>query len=464
MRIKYLFSLVIALAFLACQQSTSTDDQLEVNQFVSEQAAFGYQINDLASTSDEIATLTSDPMDTDVSVPGTASARQLKDRAVKLQKQFTESNVISGGLLKMAGDTSFVISDTNGVKMLFNYSEQTGFGRYIVVTYEFPQSSKLVYDSSEIVIDMKYTLWNPEDDLLKGFYQFQQFRDTYFINTIESQVDITAWDGTEPVGISATVTSEFKEERALQRKVSTITLSANNSGTMREDFYFKDGTSSYASFTINADHTGTFEKKLRNGTMVSGTFDQLEDDNHGSYTSLIDFAQDFYLDKIMKSAEVWLENLGQQVRANYSELIVFADGRMDSTSSEVTVTDEWGVTTTTMVVNKANGAYGTVTFTEDEYETTVEAEWTTWDKYYIIANAEYYADGSGHIHYEVWLNEAAHADGADPLVVADYTFSSPESGDGTLAYNGQVYQLQFDGSGKATISLGGVSKSINLYF
>ena len=53
-------------------------------------------------------------------------------------------------------------------------------------------------------------------------------------------------------------------------------INDDESGTLREDSYFKDRSSSYRTVTFRSDHSGEFAKQLRDGTVVSGTFDSAD--------------------------------------------------------------------------------------------------------------------------------------------------------------------------------------------
>jgi len=244
-----------------------------------------------------------------------------------------------------------------------------------------------------------------------------------------------------------------------------MTWNTNGTGTIRHDFNFSDGSDSYAEYTFNADHTGSFEKKRKDGTTVSGTFNQLLDDGYGSYFALVDFPSGYYVDKIEKAATLWLQGADSVAAASYSKKIFFASGKIDSSRSTITTEETEEGSVTTITSSRPNGAHGTIRLTDNaDGSSVMTGFWITWDGYYISVSAEYYVDGSSHMHYEVYASEEAYNNGDDPLVVADYNFNGELGGDGTLTKDGKTYQITFDGSGQGTISDGTNSKTFNMYF
>lgn len=462
--------LLSAFAIFSCQQTTGSEDQLEVDQIVQEQAAFGFQVNEMANATSEIEQVTSDPLDMDIDtdLPEGNSIKKMKELAMEMASQMQEAVAGIPMLAKVSADSAIWFNETYfngyGKRNVIYYDSETGKGRFVEVLFQFPESRNMVYDSAEIKIDMNFTLWNGDDDRVESIYKQQLFNESYFVQSIESQIVVNSYnEDNEPDAFTASVDSRYHEDRYLQRKLATATIIEDESGTIREDFWFKDGTSSYAEFTFYTDNTGSFTKSRRDGTVISGTFNQLEDDGYGSYTSMIDFPSGFYLDQILRAANIWIVS-DVEVRADYAEKIIFGNGNIDSTQTSVVVTENDGVATTVMDIVKRNGAHGTITVTESEDVSTLDGNWTTWDEYYIIVDAEYYVDGSGHMHYEVYLNEDAYNNGDTALIIADYTFSGEQGGEGTLTYNGIQYNIEFDGSGTATISDGTDTQTINMYF
>ncbi len=473
MRVYSFLTLFLLSAFLmfGCKQNaTDMDGELTVDETVTEQAAYGYQINDIATTSNEMEAINADPADVgDVGVNGAASMTKLRKQAQTLAKQALSMNIQIPALTKVSGDSAIYSgedSTANGKKMrwAWYYNMLTGKARYVYVIYQFPEAQKMAYDSMEIVMDMGFP-FGSSDGTLESFYQIQLFKENFFIQSIESQLSFSNYMNGEAQSITGTTETKYQDGRKLTSQKTTISWNTNNTGTVRHDFFFADGTSAYATYTFNADHTGTFEKKRRDGTIVTGTFNQLEDDGYGSYTALVDFPNGFYLDKIEKAATIWLQGIDSVYTATYAEKIFFGSGKIDSSNSSITVEETEAGMVTTISATKPNGAHGTIVLTEaEDGVSTMTGFWITWDGHYILVSAEYFLDGSSHMHYEVYASEEAYNNGDDPIVVADYNFNGELGGDGTLTKDGKTYQITFDGSGQGTISDGTNSKTFNMYF
>lgn len=470
-----IYSLVVLFLFSAlflfnCQNNTTDKGgTLDVEDVVAEQAAFGFQINDIASTSGEIEEINSDPMDvnTDAGIGGKASLNALKARALNAAQTLKAMQLEIPSLAKTAGDSVlFGGSDTlaNGkiVRWGVYYDFFTGKARWVSVTYNYPELQNLNYDSLEIVMDMGIPYGTGSENV-ESLFEQQLFKDSFFIEKIESEIAFSDYTNGKPGALTATRETHYRPGRELSWKKMVAAMNADGSGTIAKEFHFSDGSSSSASFTYNAEHTGSFTKTRRDGTVVSGTFDQVSDDGSGSYSSLIDFPTGYYLDKIEKEATMSLAD--HILTVFFAQKIFFSTGEIDSSNSTVTVEETESGTVTTITAQKRNGAHGTLTFLEtDDGTSTMEGVWTTWDGYYILLNAEYYMDGSSHMHYDVYTNEASYNNGDDPIVTADYDFTGETGGEGTLTYNGTEYQVTFDGSGKGEISDGSNTKTINLYF
>ncbi len=465
--ILFLFS---ALFLFNCQnKTTDAGGNLAVEDVVSEQAAFGFQINDIASTSSEIEGINADPMavNTDAGIGGKASLNALKARAFEAAQTFREKQVNFPSLAKTAGDSAlFSGSDTlaNGkiVRWGIYYDIFTGKTRMVSVTYNYPEPQNLAYDSLEVVMDMGIPYGTGSGNI-ESFFEQQLFKDTFFIEKIESEITFSDYSAGKAGSLVATRETQYRPGRELSSKKLTASMKADGSGTIANVFYFSDGSRSSETFTFNTDHTGSFTKTRRDGTVVTGTFNQVRDDGSGSYTSLIDFPVGYYLDKIEKEASMLLAS--NILTVQFAQKIFFGTGKIDSSNSTITVEETEGGTITTITAQKRNGAHGTITVTEmADGTSTMSGVWTTWDDHYILVNAEYYIDGSSHMHYDVYTNEASYNNGDDPIITADFNFTGEAGGEGTLTYNGTEYTVTFDGSGKGEISDGTSTKTINLYF
>ncbi len=460
------FALLIVL-FIACEQDpTSTDDNLELAQFVQEQAPIGWQLNKTVASGSDVKSLTQNSgYLEDEGVEGFSKLSSLKENAGRLNMAMKEYIPATRNLAKTNGD-SLIFFENNkviGLRKGLYYNSETSIARYFEVKYKFAKWRNIEYDSSNVTAFLNFTPDDESDDQLKSLNQLQLFESTFFVQKIESNADVTDWDGGEATGIIATTNAWYNSERQLSKLKQSVEINPDESGILREDFEFRDGKSAYRQVTFKNDGTGTFEKKTRDGIQVSGTFDSVEDDLQGSYTETIDFPAGRYIDKIIKSAEVSITLPDSIFDAKFSEAVYFESGKVDSEMVALQVSEEGGVKTSVFDITKLSGAHGQLTFNETENESNLTGNWTSEDNSYLILNAEYYFDGSAYLHYEVFQSEEAYNNGEAPLLVADYYFSPDQTCTGTLSYNGETYDVNFDDSGEGELSQGGQKARINLF-
>jgi hypothetical protein len=465
---KFLFVLVILIFVISCEKDpTATEGTLEIEPFIEEQAAFGFEVNQIVTTSNEVGelTLNSQYLENEgIGVEDLASIGYLMNQGETLSESaLVELEYLKKHTVILTDSLTITKDDTNrGVRSFLNYNSETGLLRYYEVKYDkfFPWQRKN-YDSTEIMLDLNLTFWNSSDDKLKSVVNLQEFNSNFFIQSILSEIIVTAYKNTEPVGVELYRDSYYKESRFLQHLSQSVILKADESGSLREDFYFSDGSTSFHSVTFYPDKKGEFTKLLRNGTTVSGSFDSADDDNEGSWTEIIDFPEGRYIDKISRAAEVLITIVDSEYTISLSETITFSSGREESASIDIKVEKSEDVKISKIDVLKANGAQGSFTVTETKEVAELVGEWYTWNQYFIEIEAQYYADESGHLLYRVY--EPPYEEGNDPILEAEYFFSPDASGEGTLVHNGLTYLIKFFGGEQGEISHGNKKTQFNLF-
>ncbi len=457
--------LVSSLFLFGCKKEpSSVDQELQVDAIVEQQAAFGWQANQIIKTGNEIADVTreSDLLnDVDIEIPGGIHA--LKKNALRLFEDAKMKLPSMSGLYKPTLD-SLVSVDTNhvGVKRYLYYDSQTDIARYYEVRTVFLLRPNTRYDSTEVKFIANGTIFNIFDDTLKSLHNTQKFKDYFFIQSIIGDLIITDYTSDDITGAELTQDTYYHSNRYLYHLKRFADFNPDKSGTFREDFEYRDGKSAYHRITYNGDYTGSFAKQFRDGTQVSGTFDSVEDDLHGFWTELIQFPSGRYLDKIEREAEVEIVLPDSVFEASFFEAIHFSSGDIDTSEIDIVVSEDNDEKTTVLSIRKKNDAHGTFTIVETENQSTLTGDWTTWNLYYIELEAEFYIDGSGHVHYEVWTTYQSNQNGDPPILVVDYYFSPDGDGSGKLTYDGKTYDITAEESGKGTISKDGKSKDFNL--
>lgn len=461
------FVALMAMTIWNCQQATE-NEEAQFDAVLEEQAAFGYEVNEVTVTGDEIYSLTQDSEYLEEQgIPGFSSAGMLKRKAESLAGEITQYMPQNQFLSKISADSLIFYEETYrngyGKRKALYYDTETGKARFYEVVFQFPEGRNMRYDSSEVIVDLNGTLGYAGDDLLVSMYRQQLFKDDFFVQSIVSSVTVTDYDGSRVTGFTATTDSYYHANRELSHKNGSVEINPDHSGTLSETFEFRDATTSFHSVTFNGDHTGTFSGQRRDGTTITGLFNRVWDDLHGSWSETVDFPEGRYLDKVMRSAEVSITLQDSTFNGTFAEIVFFSSGEIDSAEASIEITSSNGVKTTTINRTRKNGAHGTFVIVENEEGAVLEGVWTTWDGHYILVNAEYYVDGSAHLHYEVYTSEASYNNGDDPIIIADYYFSPDGGGKGTITYNGETYQVSLDGSGQGRLSLGGRSKAFNLF-
>jgi hypothetical protein len=462
--------LLLLLTF-SCKNDPASSEKkpsLELDAVLSANAGLGWQINEIVTTGHDIFFMTGGPEAEEPDELGNLpTMRKLKSRAISLyndQKMHLQHPESAPIFLKPMDETLlFFAEDTiQGTKIGAYYNTVTGIARIFAVQYKFGPLRVLAYDSIEIKIDTHFTLEDDTDDQITNFKQLELYKPTYLVQRVEGNIDFTDYDGNVLTGLELTVNTYYHERLKLQMLVQYVEINPDGSATFREDFTFDDGKSSYNLVNFYPNNSGDYEKKLRDGTIISGTFAISEAELQAVVTQLIDLPPGRFIDKIMKSAQVWVTLPDTILNASYDEIVYFKSGDIDSGHVDIQVQGETGVTMVTFNVTKKNNAHGSFEYLEyDEGTATLTGDWTTWNQYYILLEGEYYLEGSAHIHYEVYA--PPYNEGDDPVLVVDYDILPDGSGEGTITYQGEQYTITFEKFGEATITKGDASTTINLY-
>ena len=462
-----LISIIFGLILFGCKEEPIEVTELQVDAVVEQLAGFGWEANQFVQTGSEIEELTQESdllSGTDIEIPG--GNITMKQNAINLFEEMKTQLPTVNGLFKPTTDSLYIfINDTVlGVRIALYYNSQTGIARYYQVKYKFAVWRNLVYDSSEVVVNVNGTLEDGSDDMLESLHQTQHFKESFFVQSIIGDLLVTDFSENNITGAELTQNTYYHANRYLSHLRRFADFNPDQSGTLREDFDYKDGKSAYHQFTYNGDYTGSFAKQFRDGTQVSGTFDSVEDDLHGAWTELIQFPSGRYLDRIEREADVQILLPDSVFEASFFEAIYFSSGNVDTSEVDITVSEVNDVKTTVLDIRKKNDAHGTFTVIEYDDVTNLEGEWITHNGYFIkiFDDTEFYIDGSGYIHYEVWTSQQSYLNNENPIIIVKYYFSPDGTGNGTLSYEEKTYEVTADESGQGTISQGGKSKQFNV--
>jgi len=458
------------MMFAGCENTTGSDDDLEIDAVVAAQAIAGWEINESVNSGRNIQELTntSDQYEDDSILEGLNGGVLLKQQMNRMYSEM-QLHFEDNSLKKTSGDSLIWYQELNregwgfDVRKALYFNAETGRLRFYEVHFDFQEHHKLTYDSAEVSVFVGENWFEPVSEQITEMYRLQEFKSDFMLQSIESRITATEYEGDEISAVEISTISTYNPERNLDRVVRTLILNSDESGTMTEIFYFRDDTSILNSVTFRNDGTGSFAKERRDGTVITGTFNIVEDDMHGEFTENVDFPAGRYIDRIERHAIISILLPDSIFSAGLKETKYFESGKVDSASLAIQVQEIYGVKTTTMSHSKPNGAHGILVVRESDGTSVMTGHWITWDEYYIDVTAEYYIDGSGYLHYEVYQSQDAFQNEEAPLIVADYYFSADQTGSGELVYNGDTYKVTFGDEGKAEISKGEKTTVLNVY-
>ena len=376
-------------------------------------------------------------------------------RAVRTQR-FAEA---SPSLAKTSADSLIwsqewddPISGTAGRRALY-YDAQSGNGRVYEVIYKFPPQVRIAYDSSEIRVYIGPTLLDSTDDRLLGVDKLTRFREEFIIEQVHSSVEATDWDnGNEVIGATALNIVNYSSSIELMKLTQEARFNPDDSGTVAEIFDFRDNTSRQRSISFFPDHTGTFSETWRNGTTVSGTFEDFEDDNHGALTRTIQFANNPWLEKIADIAEFTLDPADSSSMGLLSRKLYFRNGRIDSTRIESARRYVDGYWQESLDIRTANDGNTLITVIHKDSYDEFSGEHFGQAGFYARFNGLAYADGSGEIWLNVYASKSAYDDGEAPILTAHYVYQPDGSGSGDITENNTTYTVEFSENGEIEVA------------
>lgn len=465
-----LILIFIWAGFYSCSENSSSgnSEELEVSEAIQQQAAFGFQANQLVSAGQEVNDFTS-PQDLETGDVGKFFERstEIRDEANRLTKEAQTLLAENRSLLKTTVENLiYQVNDTTGTLItrfsLFHEAD-SGYFRYEIVAREQDGGKRVQLDSTSIILDVN-DLSFAQDDRLKSFYNLKQFAGTFLVQSISTDMTATAWDNSGDVtGFTGIITSIYNANQHLEKVVTENTINPDESGSIKQTFYFPGGETSQHTVVFNGDGTGSFSKTFRNGVSVSGTFDDVKDDGSGSYEATTSFPTGFYLARILKAAAVSYDYAASIVTSNFKEVVTFSDGKIDSVTMDIKVSVVDGARITEMDVTKSNGESGRFVITDTDNLRSMEGTWTNTAQQYIVLSAEYYIDGSAWLKYDVYASKSSFDAGDSPVASGEYNFSPNGSGAGRYTFSGDVYEVDLKNTGLGEIRRNGSKKAFKLY-
>lgn len=454
---------VLAIGFAGCSKNpTDPGNNEEVNESVkiagntsvdiyNNLAAFK-QVNELMRGAEALA-----QMDIpEFKNPGQAMsfARNIRQKAFANSPKNLKVDQLTGAM----GDT--VIWDVTYHDPVLNitfrsrliYNDETGHARLSLVGFEYPPNHPLEYDSTEIAADLNFTLLNDQDDVLLSLKNFKRFRPGRLIAEEKgSFIPDPYLPGGEPTGGVLESEITYNNSSFIRETKARFEYHEGVGGSYSKETKFADGKSSSEAVTFNEDGTGSFSETRRDGTRVEGTFDSAERDGQGGYTRTITFRAGHDPASISESGEFTINAADSTLNGTFERAVRFRDGRIEREEVSVQQTRVGDLLSTSLNVQKSDGSHGFINLVETPEVDQVSGEWTNVDETFVVFTAEYYPDGSVHLEFKVYENEAAFENGAAPILSGEFDFYPDGSGSGVITEGDKSYNVTINPDGSVVI-------------
>ena len=472
-----LIALCIACAaiFNSCDEAAVTppDDtnSLQLSDASKSAATVGWQTINSLKTESQISQTVKGTMGGITDEIGIINTPIELHRTFNKARQTRAAALHAGILNKLTGDSLIwmeewddPVSGTAGRRALY-YDAQNGNGRIYEVIYKFPQHLQLTYDSTEVTIYFGNSLADTTDDKFLKLYKNTKFNADFVVREVIGIGEATHWDSNNEV-TGATVSNEifYGNQIEIEKLTQQVDFLPDRSGSVMEKFHYRDNTESTRQISYLPDHTGTYSEVWRDGTTVSGTFDEFGDDYHAAFTRTIQFSNHPWLDKINDRAEYTFNPTDSSSNGTVGRLINFLDGTIDSlevTAQRQKSGDFW---TETLQIQTAHDGSTNVTITEKNQFNEFTGEHFSPEGLYIRFNGTEYQNGSGELWLYVYTSKTAYDNGEPPILTAHYIYNPDGSGNGTLSENGKDYQISFEADGEVKVTASdGHSLTLNGY-
>lgn len=454
-------ALVLGLFLSGCEnnptepQPDPPSNQLQLSDRAKSVTVGGWQITNSLNTQDQFSELVSGGSqitDEEGMLNSMAEIRR-EEKTMKRIYTFAEK---SGSFSKITGDSliwyeEWSLGGTSGRRALY-YNEETQTARFYEVIFQFPRLVRLEYDSTQFMVFVGPSLADSSDNRLLSINKLSLFKANYFVEKVESFIEVTDWDEqNQVIGATASNTVWYGDQTQLLKLQQNAEINPDASGFISERLDYRDNTFREVQVNFYDSFTGDFAETWRNGTTVSGTFDLLEDDNHAAVTRIIDFANNFHVDKIEQSAEYTLDPQDSSSISVLRQKIFFRNGGLDTTRLDVERFLDGGNWKEHFIAQTSRRGQSDFTVIYyDEYK-EFEGEHTTPQGFYILFNGIEYVSGNGELWLEVYASEQAYLNGEPPLLTLYIVYNGDGSGSGEIAEDGKSYNVTYKVNGEIEV-------------
>lgn len=377
-------------------------------------------------------------------------ASQIQSRVInRMPKQFVtlQQDSVIWDITEKDGDSGITH------RFALFYDSETGYGRLILVGFDYPASHPLTYDSTEINVDLNFTILDDSDDRLLSLQHLKRFKPGQLVDEEKgSFVPDTYPPGTDPTGGILNSEITYSSSSFISKTTARFEYHEGQGGSFSKDVLFSDQSTHNEEVTFNEDGTGTYRESRRDGTGIEGTFDSAEADGVGGYTKTTTFPEGHDPVAIFESGDFTFNASDSTITGSFEKTIEYADGSEEQESVTLDQTRVGDVLSTTLNIQKTDGSIGFITITESQDVDQASGEWTNPDETFVRFTLEQYPDGSAHLVFQVWENREAFENGFDPIASGEFDFYPDGSGKGVVTEGGKTYDVTIHPDGSVTIA------------
>jgi hypothetical protein len=284
-------------------------------------------------------------------------------------------------------DWSDPISGVSVRKALY-YDSHTGKARYYEAIYQFPNHLQLKYDSTEIRANLNFTLVDSTDDKVLSFYKHSQYREGFDIEKSTTSAVVTDYDFQNRVsGAILENTVWYSMNNDIEKLFQKLELNPDESGSVNEKITYRDGSLKQKQINFYPNYTGDFSEVWRDGTKVRGTFNRIEDDNHASFSRIVDYPKGNDPISLTQSADVTLNQADSSSIVELKEKIQFVEGKIDTTRIIIEEFYQDSQKHNHFIVSKSDGSKADLNVVHYENYQEVSGDFIGKDGYFSLINA-----------------------------------------------------------------------------
>lgn len=240
----------------------------------------------------------------------------------------------------------------------------------------------------------------------------------------------------------------FASVKSLAKKLLPAKM---NQTTTDKSLARLNGAVSSERINFFANGTGTFFEDNRDGTHIEGSFDILEDDDRGSFTSNTTFRSGHNPISISESGSFTFNPIDSTTDGTLCKTLYYLNGSGETQTITVDQTLVTGNTVTHIKVQNSDSMGGEIATTAFDNREEATGWWLDGDEQYIKFNGTFSPDGSAVIDLEVYASQTAFDHGQPPIYTGHFFFKPDGYDNGQVFVNGKLYDVLLTPGGNQEI-------------